>query len=261
LTTNVVIGAGSGMGAAVAARLAGDRRLLLADRDVDAAARVAEHLPGEVEVVACDITDDEAVRAVAAATGALGGLVLTAGLSPTMADGARVVDVNLLGTFRVVTAFEAVLQPGSAAVCFASMAAHLVPSDPAVDAILDHPEAPDLLDRLAELGLTDHSGIAYAVSKRGVIRLVERHAATWGAKGARIVSVSPGVIDTPMGRAEDAATPEMAEMVRTSALAREGTAAELATVAAFLVSDQASFLTGTDVLVDGGVVAHTRSTP
>ena len=71
--------------------------------------------------------------------------------------------------------------------------------------------------------------------------------------------MSPGVIDTPMGRAEDAAEPAMAEMVRTSALAREGTADELAAVAAFLVSDQASFITGTDVLVDGGVVAHAHT--
>ena len=177
-----------------------------------------------------------------------------------MADGARVIDVNLVGSDRVVRAFEPILQPGSAAVVFASMAAYLIPSDPAIDAILDDPEAPDLLDQLDALGLTDHSGLAYSVSKRGVIRLVERRAGTWGARGARLVSMSPGIIDTPMGRAEDEALPAMAVMVRSSALAREGTAEELAAVATFLVSDAASFITGTDVLVDGGVVAHSRTT-
>src|SRR4051794_25491055 len=99
--TNVVIGAGSGMGAAVARRLAGARRLILADRDPDAAARVAATLAADVQVVACDITDGEAVDAVVEATGVLGSLVLTAGLSPTMADGARILDVNLVGSDRV----------------------------------------------------------------------------------------------------------------------------------------------------------------
>ena len=99
-----------------------------------------------------------------------------------MADGARVIDVNLVGSNRVVPAFEAILQPGSAVVVFASMAAYLIPSDPALDAILDDPEAPDLLDRLDALGLTDHSGLAYSVSKRGVIRLVERRAEYLGRK-------------------------------------------------------------------------------
>jgi NAD(P)-dependent dehydrogenase (short-subunit alcohol dehydrogenase family) len=255
VSTNVVIGAGSGMGAAAAALLAPKGRLVLADRDTEAAARVAETLVGDVEVVACDITDDEAVDALVAVTGQLGGLVHTAGLSPTMADGRRIVEVNLLGTDRVLRAFEPSLGPGSAAVCFASMAAHVVPADPAVDAILDEPGATDMLDRLAALGLLDHPGLAYAVSKRGVIRLVQRRSAVWGAQGARVLSLSPGIIDTPMGRLEDASEPAMAAAVAASPLRREGRAAEVAAVAAFLVSEEASFMTGTDVLVDGGVVA------
>lgn len=259
-TTDVVIGAGSGMGAAVAGLLAPRGRLLLADRDPSAAAAVADGLHGDVEVVACDITDPDAVGAVVAATGRLGALVLTAGLSPTMADGRRILEVNLVGADRVVRAFEPVLQPGSAAVCFASMAAHMVPADAGVDALLDEPASPTLLDDLGALGLLDHPGIAYSVSKRGVIRLVQRRAVTWGRAGARLVSISPGVIDTPMGRREDASEPMMAEMVAASALAREGRAEEVAAVAAFLVSEAASFVTGTDVLVDGGAVAAGRPT-
>jgi NAD(P)-dependent dehydrogenase (short-subunit alcohol dehydrogenase family) len=138
------------------------------------------------------------------------------------------------------------------------MAAHLVPSDPAVDRVLDEPGSSTLLDDLDALGLVEHPGIAYAVSKRGVIRLVERRARVWGAAGARLVSVSPGVIDTPMGRLEDANEPSMATVVAESALRREGRADEVAAVAAFLASDAASFVTGTDVLVDGGTVAGQR---
>lgn len=259
---DVVIGAGSGMGAAVAPLLARrGHRLVLADRDPAAAEAVAATLPGEVEPVACDITDPDAVAALVERTGRLGALVLTAGLSPHMGDGGQILTVNLVATAATVAAFEPVLGPGSVGVCFASMAAHLIPDDPAVDALLDHPLAPTLLDDLAALGLADLPGLAYAVSKRGVVRLVERRAGTWGAAGARLLSISPGVVDTPMGRLEDAHEPSMAEMVATSALARKGRPEEVAAVAAFLVSDDASYLTGTDILVDGGTVAAQRSGP
>lgn len=258
--TDVVIGAGSGMGAAVAKLLAGGpRRLLLADRDEGAAGAVAADLPGDVASAACDITDAGAVAALAERTGTLGALVLTAGLSPHMGDGRRIVEVNLVGADAVVRAFESHLAAGSVGVCFASMAAHMVPADAAVDAILDDPASPTLLDDLGAIGLADDPGIAYAVSKRGVIRLVERRAAVWGAAGARLVSVSPGVIDTPMGRLEDGHEPAMAGMVAASALSREGRPEEVAAVAALLVSEAASFVTGTDVLVDGGAVAARRA--
>jgi NAD(P)-dependent dehydrogenase (short-subunit alcohol dehydrogenase family) len=257
--TNVVIGAGSGMGAAVARRLVDRGRLLVVDRDVDAVATLANELGSDVDAAACDITDDDQVASVVEATGTLGSLVLTAGLSPNMGSGRAILEVNLRGTDRVVKAFESILQPGSAALCFASMAAHQIPADPAVDAIVDRPDSPSMIDDLDGLGLVEHSGLAYAVSKRGVVRLVERRAGVWGERGARLLSLSPGIIDTPMGRLEDANEPAMAEMVATSALRREGQPDEIAAVTAFLVSPEASFMTGVDVLVDGGVIAHARS--
>jgi NAD(P)-dependent dehydrogenase (short-subunit alcohol dehydrogenase family) len=242
---NVVIGAASGMGAAVARVLADRGPLLLADRNGD----------GE-SIVACDITEQEDVDALVQRAGTIDALVVTAGLSPSMGPGRPVYEVNLVGMARVLQAVEPALHPGSAAVCFASMAGHLLPVPSELAPVLDDPLAPTFFDDLAAAGVdVDEPQLAYVYTKAAVIRMVKRLAPSWGARGARILSLSPGIIDTEMGRLEDAAQPAMASMVEASPLGREGRPDELAAVAAFLVSDAASFMTGTDVLVDGGAVA------
>lgn len=254
--TDVVIGAGSGMGAAVARALAPDAdRLVVADRNLDAVTQLASELGAEP--FGCDVTDHPTIDRLAANVGSIGRLIVTAGLSPAMAPGRRIVAVNLLGTDAVVRRFEPLAGPGSVAVCFASIAAYQLPGDPGVEALLDRPDSPTVLDDLEALGLLDHPGIAYAVSKRGVVRLIERRARAWGAVGARLVSVSPGIVDTPMGRLE-AEDPIAAGLVSASALGRQGQADEVAAVVRFLASADASYVTGSDVLVDGGTVAAQR---
>jgi NAD(P)-dependent dehydrogenase (short-subunit alcohol dehydrogenase family) len=241
---NVVIGAASGMGAAVAVMLSDRGPLLRADRE------------GDGDIVACDITRQEDVDALVEATGEFGALVVTAGLSPSMASGRAIYEVNLLGMERVLTAFESVLRPGSVAVCFASTAGHLLTDPSQIPSALDDPASPQFFDDLTAAGVdVDNPQMAYVYSKAGVLRLVRSRALRWGAKGARLLSLSPGIVDTGMGRLEASNEPAMATMVETSALRREGRPEEIAAVAAFLVSDAASFMTGTDVLVDGGSIA------
>lgn len=255
-TTNLVVGAASGMGAAVAARLAGRGRLLLADRDAQALARTAEGLDGDVATLACDLTREADVDALRDQAGRPGAIVVTAGLSPSMADGRRIYEVNLRGLERLLRALAPAADRGTAAVVFASTAGHMLPGSAPLDAILDDPLSEGFFDDLAAAGIDPENPLlAYPVSKRGVIRLARRHAAEWGSKGARILSLSPGIVDTAMGRLEAEHQPSMAHMIESSALGRMGRPEEVAAVADFLSSEAASFMTGVDVLVDGGSIA------
>ena len=258
--TNVVVGAGSGMGAAVARELAPRGRLIVADANVEGveqvAAQITAELGGDVEAVACDVTDQAQVDALVARIDDLDALVHTAGLSGSMAPGRRIYEVNLIGMARMLEAVEPLLRPGSVAVCFASMSGHRVPDNGPLMEALDHPLSPDFFDGITALGLDpDQPQLAYPTSKRAIIRMVRRLAPSWGARGARIMSISPGINDTPMNRLDESRHPIMADFIKAGPLGRRGQPEEVAKVVAFLTSDDASFMTGSDVLVDGGMVA------
>jgi NAD(P)-dependent dehydrogenase (short-subunit alcohol dehydrogenase family) len=251
MTVAVVTGAGSGMGRACVARLLDtvDDLIAVDLREPD--------IPGAVGV-ACDISDPLAVVGLVERVQDIGpfrSLAHAAGLSPTMADPRRIVDVNLLGTLRLLDTFGPIVIPGSAAVCFASSAGYL-PLEllgPELSQLVHEPRSEGFLDRAAAL-LSD-PGLAYAWSKKGVQLEAARAAVTWGPRGGRVVSLSPGLIDTPMGRQEFENQPMMKPMLDNTPLGRFGTADEIAAVVAFLLSDQASFVSGVDLLVDGALGA------
>jgi len=133
--------------------------------------------------------------------------------------------------------------------------------DPAVAAILDAPLDDRFPDRLHDaLGpALENPGAAYTWAKLGVHRFVRREAVRLGPAGARVCSVSPGIIDTPQGQQEAASHPSMGQLVQQTPLGRAGQPDEVAVVVGFLLSDDASFLNGTDILIDGGVCAAVRT--
>jgi NAD(P)-dependent dehydrogenase (short-subunit alcohol dehydrogenase family) len=262
----IVTGAGSGIGAACAQQLAGTVDvLLLVDLDEAAVNARAAALAGRgaaCEPFVADLTDGLAVADLAArsrARGTLRSVVHAAGISPTMGTWRRILEVDLVASARLVEALRPLATTGTAIVCFASMAAHLGmdPSRVAAEAVLDDPLADGFLEAYcAAVGETARDpGTAYAWAKRGVQRLVGREAITLGRAGARICSISPGMIETPMGRREFEQQPLMQALKDVTPLRRMGRADELAAVALFLVSDDASYVTGADILVDGGACA------
>lgn len=258
----VVTGAAGGMGRPTAARLAAPgRRLLLCDLHEAPLAALAVELRAigaEVEILVGDVATADFPAQVLARLGdaAIGVLVHTAGLSPTMADGRRILEVNLFATRRLVDALRPRFAAGGSAVLISSCSAYLIPPG-AFDAPLKEWLRTGSADAL--LAATPTPQTAYPVSKAGVIALVAHEATAFGAIGVRITSISPGCIDTAMGRAEMQESELMVEMIGKTPLGRLGTGDEIASVAEFLCSPAASYISGCDIQVDGGIVGRLGS--
>jgi NAD(P)-dependent dehydrogenase (short-subunit alcohol dehydrogenase family) len=261
----VITGGAGGMGLACARALADRGRLLLVDlrEDLMDQARKALGAQGAVvETLRCDVTSPADIAAVADRVQALGRLrclVHTAGVSPEMAGAGTVLDVDLAGSVRITDALFPLVNPGSSAILIGSIAGYSdVPA--AVEPLLDDPLADGFLGAVEQaLGQPLDSAMAYVLAKRGVTRLAERLATPWGKRGARTVAISPGLIDTPMGRLELDRQPIIPVMIEVTPVKRPdrplpGRPEDIAATVPFLESDAAAFISGCDIRVDGGLV-------
>lgn len=263
----VVIGVG-GMGLAIARRLGGGRQVVLADVDEQTLSAAVEQLRAEGHEVtphSVDVSDRASVARLAddaAALGPVTHVAHTAGLSPIQAPVDAIIRVDLLGVAYVLDEFARVVAPGGAGVVIASMAGHFAADSVPLELAQALALTPtDELAALPFLGRLPNPGAAYGIAKRANALRVQAAAGEWGRRGARVNSISPGVISTPMGTAELAG--ESAEqvngLVTASATGRVGTPDDIAAAVTFLLDpQQASFITGTDLLVDGGAVAAVR---
>ena len=262
----MITGSG-GMGMAVAQSLAPSRSILLLEHDPDrlSAALGELSLRGiEAEGRTCDVTDRASVSAAVERTremGPLGALVHTAGVF-TADTAARVFEINFVGTANVLEAFEPLVEDGTAAVCVASIGGHK-PNTLAYDAVVLGNAPEDVWSRLAaSTKIAQSTTAAYSMSKRGVILLCQRHALRWGARGGRVVSISPGVIATEMMLVAQGNASQAGNAILDAASPRRaGTPQDIASVVSFLVSPAASYVNGCDLRVDGGSIGNLLTDP
>ena len=263
----VVTGMG-GMGSAIAHRIGTGSTVILADFNERLLEREVESLAlSGYDVVSrvVDVSKQDSVEALAAdaaARGSVTAVVHTAGLSPVQAPIDAIMRVDLLGTALMLDAFGAVISSGGAGVFISSMAGTMASLDPEFELRLATTPTEHLLE-LAELasGAIPDPATAYVMAKRANQVRVRAASLAWGRRGARVNTISPGVISTPMGAAElEGPSGEMMRaMIAGSSTGRIGTPEDIAGVVDFLISSDASFITGTDLLVDGGVVASLQA--
>lgn len=260
----VVIGAGS-IGQAIARRVSAGKQVVLADLNqgnADAAAEVLSNAGFEVSTMIVDVSSRQSIHTLVEAATALGdvtGVIHAAGVSPSQASPATILAVDLYGTAVLLEEFGNVIAPGGAGVVIASQSGHRLGAlTPEENTALATTPADELLalPMLQPDQVTD-SLHAYQLAKRGNSLRVMAEAVRWGKRGARINTISPGIIFTPL--AKDELTGPRGEgyrrMIGLSPAGRGGTPDEVGTVGALLMGQDGAFITGSDFLMDGGVTA------
>ena len=260
----VVIGPGQ-IGQAIARRVGVGKHVLLADLrqdNADAAAEVLSNAGYEFSVATVDASSRESVHALAEKATALGqvtGLIHAAGVSPSQASPATILHVDLYGTALVLEEFGNVIASGGSGVVIASQSGHRLPP---LTVEQNNALATTPVEELLDLPFLQPDQVtdplhAYQISKRGNALRVMAEAVRWGKRGARVNTISPGIIITPLAR--DELTGPRGEgyrhMIELSAAGRAGTPDEVGNVAALLMGPDGGFITGSDFLMDGGVTA------
>ena len=264
LNVIVVIGTGS-IGQAIARRVGTGKHILLADlrrENSEAAAKTLSEAGFEVSTAIVDVSSRESVHALvetASAIGGITGLIHAAGVSPSQASPSTILKVDLYGTALVLEEFGNVMESGGSGVVIASQSGHRLP---ALTMEEDKALATTATEELLALPMLQPDKVkdslhAYQLSKRGNSLRVRAEAVRWGKRGARINTISPGIIITPLAK-DELAGPRgdgYRRMIEASAVGRAGTPDEVGAVGALLMGADGAFITGSDFLMDGGVTA------
>lgn len=260
----VITGGGSGMGFATAKLMGKDKYIIICGRSVkklDNAVNELREEGIEVEAYACDVSDYKSVEKLANHAKKIGkvtAVIHAAGMSPHMGDAKQIMEVNALGTINVNNAFYKVVEDGSCIIDVSSMSAYLTPKFIMPVGVYKYSvKDPELFMRkiMKRVNLFPEkvrTGVSYGISKHFVIWFAKQDAARFGMKKSRVISVSPGNFETPMGKLEKE---EADAYTKHCAIKRFGNVNEIASLFAYCASSSAGYLTGVDILCDGGLVA------
>lgn len=255
----VVTGGAGGMGLAICKRLAKRGRLIVVDINKEkleqARIRLGREGIEDTVFIECDVSDKKQVEALAdtvSKTGDLGSCIHTAAYSPVQQEPRRLIEVNSIGTVNIIDTFYPLMFNGSSMITITSVAGHFWQVDEASMAVFKHAHSPDLLDKMMNL-LEDNLMKAYPLSKAFCMYYSKQSTARYAKKGARILTLSCGCFTTPMGLAD---MPGGDYVIGSTPMARWGHPDEIAAVAEFMSSEESSYVTGVDLLVDGGFNAN-----
>lgn len=260
----VITGGGSGMGLATARLMGQDHYIIICGRSVGKLENAVAELQAEnieIEAITCDVSDYKSVQNLAdyaKEKGHIAAVIHAAGLSPHMGCAKQIMEVNALGTININNAFYKVMGEGSCIIDVSSMSAYITPKIVMPKGLYKYSvKDPELfmkkiMKRINIFPEKVRSGVAYGISKHFVIWFAKQDASRFGSKGARVISVSPGNFETPMGELEKE---EADAYTKYCAIKRFGYVEEIASLFAYCVSPSAGYLTGVDILCDGGLVA------
>jgi NAD(P)-dependent dehydrogenase (short-subunit alcohol dehydrogenase family) len=264
--TNVIVVIGAGLiGQAIARRVSAGKHVVLADlrqENADAAAKILSNAGFDVSTAKVDVSARASVQALVATATAFGeifGVIHAAGVSPSQASPETILKVDLYGTALVLEEFGRVIANGGSGIVIASMSGHRLPALSAEqDKALAITPVEELLTLpMLQLDQVKDSLHAYQLSKRGNSLRVMAEAVRWGKRGARVNTISPGIIITPLAN-DELKGPRGAgyrRMMEGCAAGRAGTPDEVGNVGALLMGADGAFITGSDFLMDGGVTA------
>lgn len=262
-----LLGAGS-MGTAIVRRIAAGRKILLGDiseKNLEKVSHDFQYSGYDVETMIVNALEKNSVEAFAEKAASLGDVMYfidTAGASPHQTNPAHILELDMVGTGYAVDAFGKVMAKGGAGLIVSSQTGYMYPIPYEEEQKILNTPTEELMELpfIKETAM-QNSGLAYMIAKRiNQLQAMKAAATTWKERRARINTISPGVIVTPLAYDEFAAAGDAYQkMIDASAAERTGTSDEIAEAGAFLLGEHAGFITGTDLLIDGGVIASIRT--